>query len=48
MLADLSITPAEAIFVDNREMNVTGAEALGITGHVFTTADALRSFLCGF
>jgi putative hydrolase of the HAD superfamily len=45
VLADLSITPAEAIFIDNRELNVTGAEALGITGHVFTTADALRAFL---
>ena len=45
VLADLSITPAEAIFIDNRESNVAGAEALGITGHVFTTADALRSFL---
>ena len=33
------------IFIDNRDSNVAGAEALGITGHVFTTADALRSFL---
>ena len=45
VLADLSITPDEAIFIDNRDANVAGAEALGITGHVFTTADALRSFL---
>jgi putative hydrolase of the HAD superfamily len=45
VLADLSITPAAAIFIDNRDSNVAGAEALGITGHVFTTADALRSFL---
>jgi putative hydrolase of the HAD superfamily len=45
VLADLSITPAEAIFIDNRDSNVAGAQALGITGHVFTTADALRSFL---
>jgi len=45
VLADLSLTPAEAIFIDNRDSNVAGAEALGITGHVFTTADALRSFL---
>jgi putative hydrolase of the HAD superfamily len=45
VLADLSITPAEAVFIDNRDSNVAGAEALGITGHVFTTADALRSFL---
>jgi putative hydrolase of the HAD superfamily len=45
VLADLSITPAEAVFIDNRDSNVAGAQALGITGHVFTTADALRSFL---
>jgi putative hydrolase of the HAD superfamily len=45
VLADLCITPAEAVFIDNRDSNVAGAEALGITGHVFTTADALRSFL---
>jgi putative hydrolase of the HAD superfamily len=45
VLADLKITPAEAIFIDNREPNVTGAQAVGITGHVFTDADALRTFL---
>ncbi len=45
VLADLGITPAEAIFVDNRASNVAGAEALGITGHVFTDADQLRAFL---
>jgi putative hydrolase of the HAD superfamily len=45
VLADLSITPAEAVFIDNRASNVAGAQALGITGHVFTTANALRSFL---
>ncbi|MGH3168786.1 MAG: HAD family hydrolase [Trebonia sp.] len=45
VLADLSITPAEAVFIDNRDSNVAGAEALGITGHVFTTAHSLRSFL---
>jgi len=45
VLADLSIAPAEAIFIDNRESNVAGAQALGMGGHVFTTADALRAFL---
>ena len=38
VLDDLGITPAEAVFIDNRESNVAGAEALGITGHVFTDA----------
>jgi putative hydrolase of the HAD superfamily len=45
VLDDLGITPAEAIFIDNREPNVAGAEALGITGHVFTDATRLRAFL---
>ena len=45
VLDDLGITPAEAVFIDNRASNVAGAEALGITGHVFTGAGALRSFL---
>jgi putative hydrolase of the HAD superfamily len=45
VLGDLGITPGEAIFIDNRESNVAGAEALGITGHVFTDAGRLREFL---
>jgi putative hydrolase of the HAD superfamily len=45
VLHDLGITPAEAVFVDNREANVAGATALGITGHVFTDAGRLRTFL---
>jgi putative hydrolase of the HAD superfamily len=45
VLGDLGITPAEAIFIDNRASNVAGAEALGITGHVFTDAARLREFL---
>ncbi len=45
VLADLGISPADAVFIDNRERNVRGAESLGITGHVFTTVPALRAFL---
>ena len=45
VLRDLGITPADAIFIDNRETNVAGAQALGITGHVFTHAGRLREFL---
>jgi len=45
VLGDLGIAPAEAVFIDNRESNVAGAEALGITGHVFTDAGRLRAFL---
>ncbi len=45
VLADLGISGAEAVFIDNRETNVAGAQAVGITGHVFTGAIELRAFL---
>jgi len=45
VLGDLGVTPAEAVFIDNRESNVAGAQALGITGHVFTGPGPLRAFL---
>ncbi len=45
VLADLGVTPDEAVFIDNREPNVAGAQSVGITGHVFTDADRLRTFL---
>lgn len=44
-MRELGITAGQTVFIDNKEINVRGAEALGITGHVFTGADALRSFL---
>ena len=45
VLADLGVDAANAVFIDNRENNVRGARALGITGHVFTDTGALRAFL---
>ena len=45
VLDDLGISAAEAVFADDREANVRGAEALGITSHLFTDATALRAFL---
>jgi putative hydrolase of the HAD superfamily len=45
VLSDLGITPAGAVFIDNRERNVASAQALGITGHVFTGPGPLREFL---
>jgi putative hydrolase of the HAD superfamily len=44
-LGVLGVTAADAIFTDNREDNVRAAEALGITGHVFTSPDELRALL---
>lgn len=34
--------PAEALFVDDRKINIEGAEAVGMQGHLFTDADGLR------
>jgi putative hydrolase of the HAD superfamily len=45
VLGDLGISASEAVFIDNREANVRGAQALGITGHLFTGETALRAFL---
>lgn len=45
VLDDLGISAAAAVFIDNREANVRSAEALGITGHLFTDVAALRAFL---
>jgi putative hydrolase of the HAD superfamily len=42
---ELGITPAQMIFIDNKQVNVDGAEALGITGHLFVGPAELRSFL---
>ena len=45
VLADLGISAADAVFIDNRADNVRSAQELGITGHVFTDAGTLRAFL---
>lgn len=45
VMAELDVTPEETVFIDNKEANVRGAEALGIAGHVFTTANDLRAYL---
>jgi putative hydrolase of the HAD superfamily len=45
VLDGLGISAAEAVFIDDREANVRGAQALGITGHLFTGVTALRAFL---
>jgi putative hydrolase of the HAD superfamily len=45
VLGDLGVSAADAVFVDNRESNVRGAETIGITGHVFTDPGSLRAFL---
>lgn len=42
---ELGIDLARMVFVDNKAVNVEGAAALGVTGHVFTDVHGLRSFL---
>ncbi len=39
------LRPADALFVDDRQINVDGAEAIGISAHLFTGADDLRERL---
>jgi 2-haloacid dehalogenase len=36
------LKPAQALFVDDRKINVEGAEAVGLHGHLFTDAEGLR------
>lgn len=45
VMRELGIGPAEMVFIDNKEVNVRGAEDLGIAGHVFTTGSDLRAYL---
>ena len=39
------LKPADALFVDDREINVEGALAVGMAAHLFTDADGLRARL---
>ena len=39
------LKPTDALFVDDRLINVEGAEAVGMRGHLFTGADHLRARL---
>jgi 2-haloacid dehalogenase len=36
------LKPAEALFIDDREINVEAARAVGMQAHLFTTAEDLR------
>lgn len=39
------LKPDEALFIDDRKINVGGAEAVGMHGHLFITAEYLRERL---
>ena len=41
-LGRFGLKPAEALFVDDRAINVEGAEAVGMKAHLFTDAAGLR------
>jgi putative hydrolase of the HAD superfamily len=45
VLDELGIEAGDMIFIDNKAVNIDGAATLGIDGHVFTTAELLRSYL---
>lgn len=42
---ELGVQPADLVFVDNKAVNVDGARAAGLTGHVFVGVPELRAFL---
>lgn len=42
---ELGIEPTDMVFIDNKHVNVAGAESIGVTSHVFTGVGALRTFL---
>jgi 2-haloacid dehalogenase len=41
------LRPGEALFIDDRQINVDGAQAVGLHAHLFTTAEDLRARLEG-
>jgi putative hydrolase of the HAD superfamily len=43
--SELGIDASAMVFVDNKRVNVEGAESAGATGHIFTGAAELRAFL---
>ena len=40
-----ALKPGQALFIDDREINVEGARAVGMHAHLFTTAEDLRERL---
>ncbi len=46
-LEGLGVAPSEALFIDDRAVNVQAAERLGLHGHLFTTPEELASRLRG-
>ncbi len=47
VMAELGVTPEQTVFIDNKAENVEGAKALGIAGHLYTSAADLRAYLEG-
>jgi 2-haloacid dehalogenase len=45
LLRRYSIDPTATLFIDDVAKNVRAGEAMGLTGHIFTTAEALRQDL---
>lgn len=47
LLVSFDLEPAECIFIDDSPANIVAAEALGISGILFTDAASCRQQLCG-
>ncbi len=44
-LKELDVAPEQALFIDDKRVNVEAAQKLGMRAHLFTTADRLRDDL---
>jgi putative hydrolase of the HAD superfamily len=48
LLDTLGAEPADCLFVDDRQINVDGARAVGLAAHLWTSADELAPALVRF
>ena len=45
LIEKFSLAPEECLFVDDKAVNIGGAEKAGLNGYQYTTAEELRNFL---
>lgn len=45
LIEKFGLTPEECLFVDDKAVNIEGAEKAGLNGYQFTTAEKLREYL---
>lgn len=45
ILTKLGVLPGEALMIDDNQVNIDGAKAIGMPGHLFTTVSELKAAL---